>query len=66
VEYVDSNYVGDLDDRKSTTRYVFTFGGELVCWKFIIQFLVTMSTTQAKYTATTKASKEVVWLAGLV
>ena len=25
--YVDSNYVGDLDKRKSLTGYVFTIGG---------------------------------------
>ncbi|KAL0297633.1 UNVERIFIED_CONTAM: Retrovirus-related Pol polyprotein from transposon TNT 1-94 [Sesamum radiatum] len=33
VGYVDSDYAGDLDDRRSTTGYVFTLGGGPICWK---------------------------------
>jgi len=55
VGYVDSNYAGDLDDKRST-RYVFTFGGGPICWKSIIQSLVAMSTTEAKYMAVAKTS----------
>jgi len=32
LEYVDSNYVGDLDDKRST-RYVFTLASGNACWK---------------------------------
>ena len=66
VGYVDSNYVGDLDDTRSKTRCVFTFWGGLVCWKSIIQSLVAMSTTEAEYMAVVEASKEVVWFVRLV
>ncbi|RVW98296.1 Retrovirus-related Pol polyprotein from transposon TNT 1-94 [Vitis vinifera] len=31
--YVDVDYVGDLDDRRSTTGYLFTLGGRPICWK---------------------------------
>ena len=63
---MDSDYAGDLDDRRSTTRYVFTFGGGPTCWKSIIQSLVAMSTIEAKYMVVAETSKEVVWLARLV
>ena len=49
MRYVNSDYVGDLDDRRSTTWYVFTLRGGPVCWKSIIQSLVAMSTTKAEY-----------------
>ena len=34
--YVDSDYVGDLDFRKSMTGYVFRFDGGPICWKSIL------------------------------
>jgi hypothetical protein len=36
VRYVDANYVGDLDDRMSTTGYVFTLAGGPICWRSMI------------------------------
>jgi len=33
VGYVDSDYAGDLDKRRSLTGYVFTIGGYAVSWK---------------------------------
>ncbi|KAE8695213.1 Oxygen-dependent coproporphyrinogen-III oxidase [Hibiscus syriacus] len=66
VGYVDSNYAGDLDSRRSTTGYVFTLGGGPICWKSIVQFVVALSTTEAKYMAAAEAAKEALWLTGLV
>ncbi|KAL0440730.1 UNVERIFIED_CONTAM: Retrovirus-related Pol polyprotein from transposon TNT 1-94 [Sesamum radiatum] len=37
VGYVDSDYASDLNDSKSTTRYVFTLGGGPICWKSTVQ-----------------------------
>lgn len=31
--YCDSDFVGDLDKRRSLSRYVFTLGGNTVSWK---------------------------------
>ena len=28
--YVDANFAGDIDSRKSTTRFVFTLGGTVI------------------------------------
>ena len=64
--YVDSDYAGDLDFRKSTIGYVFRFDGGPICWKSTLQDVVALSTTEAKYMAMTEAGKEAAWLSGLV
>ena len=66
VGYVDSNYAGDIDSRKSMTCYVFRFAGGPICWKSTLQDVVALSTTEAEYMAMTEAGKEAVWLSGLV
>ena len=53
---------GDRDNRRSTTRYVFTVGGTTVSWVSKIQSVVALSTTEAEYVAATEASKEIIWL----
>ena len=32
VGYTDSDFQGDIDSRKSTSGYVFTFNGGAICW----------------------------------
>jgi hypothetical protein len=54
--------VGDKDSRRSTTGYVFTIGGTKVSWILKLQKVVSLSTTEAEYVATTEASKEMIWL----
>jgi hypothetical protein len=66
VGYVDADYAGDLDDRRSTTGYVFTLTGGPICWKSMIQSTVAMSTTEVEYMAAAEAAKEALWLTGLV
>ena len=63
--YVDSNYTGDLDSRKSMTGYVFRFAGGSICWKSTLQDVVALSTTEAEYMAMTEVGKEAVCLSGL-
>ena len=66
VGYVDLNYAGNIDDRWSTTGYVFTLLGGLVCWRSTIQSLVAMSNTEAEYMVVVEATKEALWLKGPV
>lgn len=47
--YVDVDYARDLDDSKSTTGYVFTLVEGPICWKFIVQSLVALSTIKSEY-----------------
>lgn len=42
VGYVDSDYAGDEDDRKSTSGYTFMFGGGAVSWSSKKQPIVTL------------------------
>ena len=60
--YVDADMAGDIDNRRSTTGYVFTIGGTTVSWVSKIQSVVALSTTKAEYVAATEASKEMIWL----
>jgi len=64
--YSDSDYTGDVDSRRSMTGYVFTLVGSVVSWKATLQPTVTLSTTEAEYMALTEATKEGIWLKGLV
>ncbi|KAE8673710.1 hypothetical protein F3Y22_tig00111774pilonHSYRG00047 [Hibiscus syriacus] len=64
--YMDSDYAGDLVNRRSTIGYVFTLSGGPICWKSSVQSVVALSTTEAEYMAATEAAKEALWLTGLV
>ena len=66
VGYVDADYAGGLDDRRSTTGYVFTLVGGPICWRSMVQPLVALSTTESEYMAVTEAAKEALWLKGFV
>ncbi|KAE8653948.1 hypothetical protein F3Y22_tig00117056pilonHSYRG00559 [Hibiscus syriacus] len=57
---------GNLDNRRSTTGYVFTLGGGPICWKSTVQSVVALSTIEAEYMAAPEAAKEALWLTGLV
>ena len=60
--YTDSDMAGNLDNRRSTTGYVFTFAGAAISWASKLQQVVSLSTTEAEYIALTEAAKELIWL----
>ena len=47
--YSDSDWAGNLDDRRSTTRYVFGIGSEIVSWSSKNQPTVSLSSTEEEY-----------------
>ncbi|KAG8500695.1 hypothetical protein CXB51_002843 [Gossypium anomalum] len=65
IGYVDADFAGDLDRRRSLTGYVFTIGGCAISWKATLQTTVALSTTEAEYMAITEACKKAIWLKGL-
>ena len=56
--YVNADWVGDLNDRKSTSGYLFTFAGGAVSWQSRLQKCVALFTTEAEYIAVNEAGKE--------
>ncbi|RVW73392.1 Retrovirus-related Pol polyprotein from transposon TNT 1-94 [Vitis vinifera] len=64
--YVDADFAGDIDSRKSTTGFVFTLGGTAISWALNLQKIVTLSTTEAEYVAAIEAGKEMIWLHGFL
>lgn len=64
--YSDSDWAGDLQDRKSTSGYVFQIFGCTVDWCTKRQSTVALSSTKAEYVALTEAAKEGLWLNDLL
>ena len=63
---MDSDYTKDLDERRSITGYLFTGCGCVVSWKSTLQNIVALSTTKVEYATAVEATKEALWLKGLV
>ena len=63
--YCDSDYGGDLDQRRSSNGIVFTAGGNTISWRSQLQKVVALSSTEAEYISMSKAIREGVWLKGL-
>ena len=57
--YTDADKASDLDGRKSTSGYLFTFVGGAITWHSKLQKCVVFSTTEAEYIAATEAGKEI-------
>eukprot|EP00253_Pinus_taeda_P021756 PITA_21756 len=60
--FIDADWARDLDQRRSTSGYVFNLFGRVVSWMSNKQSAVALSTIEAEYMAATHASKEAVWL----
>lgn len=64
--YVDSDFAGDLDIRKSISRYMFMLDNCLISWKATLQHIVALSSTEAEFVVAIEAVKESMWLKGLL
>lgn len=66
LAYTDSDYAGDVDNRKSTTGYVIMLNNGPSAWCSKRQQCTTLSTTEAEYVAACESAKELVWLRSLL
>ncbi|XP_058219284.1 secreted RxLR effector protein 161-like [Rhododendron vialii] len=62
VGFTDSDWAGSLDDRKSTSGYLFCLGTKLISWCSKKQKTVALSSAEAEYIAATDAACEAIWL----
>jgi len=64
--YLDSDWVGNLDDRRSIIGYAFNIGSGVIAWSSKRQSIVALSSYEAEYQALCAATCEAIWLRRLL
>jgi hypothetical protein len=64
--YADADWAGDLQDRKSTSGYVFMLAGGAISWCSKKQPVVALSTTESEYISASAAATEAIWIRTLL
>ena len=62
VGYLDSDWAGDRETRKSTGGFVFMLNNGAVSWSSKRQTTVALLSTEAEYMGLTQTTKEATWL----
>ena len=62
VAFVDADYGGCRDTRRSTSGYVFTMAGGAVSWSSKRQAMVALSTVEAEYVSMSRCAQQMVWI----
>ena len=60
--FVDADYGGCKDTRRSTSGYVFMMAGGPVTWSSKRQATVALSTVEAEYVAMSRCAQQMVWM----
>ena len=60
--YVNVDFAGDINSKKSATEFVFTLSGTSIYQASNLQKIVALSTTKVEYVAATEAGKQMIWL----
>jgi hypothetical protein len=60
--FVDADYGGCKDTRRSTSGYVFLMAGGAVTWSSKRQATVALSTVEAEYVAMSRCAQQMVWM----
>ena len=64
--WVDADWAGDTDTRRSHTGFVLMFNGGPISWKSRRQDSVALSTSEAEYMAASEGGKEVVYIRAIL
>jgi hypothetical protein len=62
IVFVDSDWAGDLDGRKSTSGVLVVLNNTPIVWRSTLQRTVATSVTEAEYVALCSATKEAVYI----
>ncbi|KAL6331937.1 hypothetical protein AAG906_020287 [Vitis piasezkii] len=66
VGFCDADFAGCIDDKKSTTGYIFVMARGVVSWKSVKQTLTTSSTMEAEYVACYEACCHAIWMRNFI
>ena len=66
VGHSDADWGGDIVDRKSTTGFVFHYGGAAISWASRKQNCVTLSSMESEYVALSETVQELLWIHALL
>jgi hypothetical protein len=66
LQVVDSDRCGDIDDRKSISGYAFYVRDTTFIWLSKKQSIITLSTCEAEYVATSLGVSHAIWLRRLL
>ena len=64
--FSDSDYGGCVDDKKSTSCYIFMMAKGAVSWKSVKQTLTASSSMEAEYVACYEATCHAIWLSNVI
>ncbi|GAU49301.1 hypothetical protein TSUD_367130 [Trifolium subterraneum] len=64
--YTNSNWCGDVEDRKSTAGYIFYFGEAPISWCSKKELVVALSSCEAEYIAASLNTSQAIWLKNLI
>ena len=65
-DFVDVDWVGDVNNRRSATSFCFTAGSAAISWNSKKQSTFALSSCEAEYVAATMATQECLWLRRLI
>ena len=62
IGYTESEWADSIDDRRSTSGYIFFLGTKSISWSSRKQKTVALSSAEAEYVSASDAACEAIWL----